>query len=85
MQIVDDILTSQGYVRNLQPLTPEDRQRGLVALYGGCSVSVSGNRLTIGFAEFHAHHLSSRARKTRDLIAKKLGGRFGAGSVAIDD
>jgi len=85
LRIVDDVLTSQGYIKNSQPLAPKDQERGLVALYGGCSVSINGDTLTIGFAEFHAHHLSSRARKTRNLLAKKLGDRFGAGGVTIEN
>jgi hypothetical protein len=82
LQIIDGVLNSHGFHRN--PLTAEDQARGLVAFYGICGVSLTENRLDVGFVEAHRRASSASVKKISNELKDKLRERFGAGKVKVE-
>ena len=84
LKLIDGVLVSRGFHRDLHPLAAEDQARGIIAFYGICGVSLRENRLTVGFLEFHAQRSSVHVRKTCNLLKDKLSSRYGADRVKIE-
>jgi hypothetical protein len=84
LQIIDSVLASEGFNRDTRPLAIEDRNRGLIAFYGICGVSLINNKLEIGFFERYRRHSSATTRTLSHLLKKKLSDRFGSERVQIE-
>jgi hypothetical protein len=85
LKLVDDVLVSDGYIRDSNPLTREDRARGLIAFYGVCGVGLKDNRLDVDFVEPHRRHFSAPVRKVIEQLKDKLSSRYGAERVKVED
>jgi hypothetical protein len=84
-RIVDGVLTCGGFVRDRNPLTPQDQARGLLAFYGVCGVTLETNRLDIGFLDAYKAHFDAPSKKALKVLVGKLKNRYGAKSVKIKD
>ena len=81
LQVIDGVMTARGFTRN--PLTAEDKSHGIIAFYGICGVSITINRLDIGFSEFHRHTSSRPVKEISNELKDKLSGRFGVQNVHV--
>jgi hypothetical protein len=85
LNLIDDVMVSNGYDRNPNPLRAEDQARGLVASYGICGAALSGRTLTVGCVEQHKTQFSPSLEKAMDELQDALTRRYGKANVSIED
>jgi hypothetical protein len=84
LKLIDGTLASNGFVRDTNPLAAEDQARGIISLYGICSVSLKDNKLDVGFLETNKRHFSASVRKTIGQLKEALSNRYGADRVTTE-
>jgi hypothetical protein len=85
LRLIDGVLVANGYVQDPNPITTEDRARGLIAFYGVCGVTLQGHRLEVSFVEAHTRHFSAPMKQVIQQLQDKLCGQYGSKRVKIED